>query len=139
MSPRWNLYDNDEILSLLIEKISKQSEEDIITKWNNKGELWYKNWNLLVLYNLMYDHLQKRQRHDELSEHLEDETIDKDFEIDVNNLMRELHWYDKELLKLYYIDGYSLKEISQATGIGLKSISWNIRKTIKKLKTKHDK
>jgi DNA-directed RNA polymerase specialized sigma24 family protein len=53
-------------------------------------------------------------------------------EVEVN----KLHWYAKTLFNYHYKDGYKLREISEMTGINLKSISYTINKTKKELKKK---
>jgi DNA-directed RNA polymerase specialized sigma24 family protein len=54
----------------------------------------------------------------------------------IENIVNKLHWYDKTLFNLHYKDGYKLREISELTGINLKSVSYTINKTKKMLKTK---
>jgi DNA-directed RNA polymerase specialized sigma24 family protein len=66
---------------------------------------------------------------------------DEDF-IDNDKLDRievevdKLHWYAKTLFNYHYKDGYKLREISELTGINLKSISYTINKTKKEIKKK---
>lgn len=40
----------------------------------------------------------------------------------------KLHWYNSTLLKMY-LDGFNLREISEKTGINLKSVHYAIKKT----------
>jgi hypothetical protein len=52
----------------------------------------------------------------------------------IKNGVDNLHWYDKTIFKLYYEDGMKLKDISEATGINIKSIHYSISKSRKKIK-----
>lgn len=47
----------------------------------------------------------------------------------VEDIVNNIHWYSKTLFKLHYKDGYKLREISEMTGINLKSVAYDIRKT----------
>lgn len=62
---------------------------------------------------------------------IESDKLDK-IEIEIN----KLHWYNKTLFNLAYKEGYKLREISEITGINLKSISYTINKTKKEIKNK---
>jgi DNA-directed RNA polymerase specialized sigma24 family protein len=62
---------------------------------------------------------------------INNDKIDK-IEIEIN----KLHWYAKTLFNYVYKDGYKLREISEMTGINLKSISYTINKTKKEIKNK---
>lgn len=50
--------------------------------------------------------------------------------------LKNLHWYSKILFEMYYKDNLTLKQISERTGINLKSIHYSIKKTRIKLKKK---
>lgn len=56
------------------------------------------------------------------------------FNNDVNNFVEEQFWYDKELFKMYYYDGYSYSQISKLTKIPKNSIWQNVRNTTDRLK-----
>lgn len=62
------------------------------------------------------------------------ETNDKLQKID--DIVNSGHWYNKILFNYHYKDGYKLREISEITGINLKSISYTINKTKKEIKLK---
>ena len=62
---------------------------------------------------------------------IDEKLIDKMLE-SIDNLF----WYNKYLFKLYYIEGKTLKQISEETGINIKSIHYNIKITKQKLQKK---
>lgn len=55
---------------------------------------------------------------------------------DINDIVNNSHWYNKTLFNLHYKDGYKLREISELTGINLKSVAYTIKKTREEIKTK---
>jgi hypothetical protein len=63
---------------------------------------------------------------------VEEETNDYIDKID--NIVNNQHWYDKTLFNYHYKMGYKLREISEMTGINLKSIAYTIKKTRDKIK-----
>lgn len=78
--------------------------------------------------------------------HIEFVDIDKDFEIinydkmdlidKLEKNLEGLHWYNKEILKLYAIDfKKNAKELSRKTGIPYMSLVRTINKTKKQMKT----
>lgn len=52
----------------------------------------------------------------------------------VKEILEKKHWYGKTLFKLYYIEGYNLREISEKYGINIKSIHYTIDKLKKEIK-----
>jgi len=66
----------------------------------------------------------------------EDTIIDNDKLDKIEKEINNLHWYSKTLFNYVYKDGYKLREISDMTGINLKSISYTINKTKKEIKNK---
>jgi hypothetical protein len=78
--------------------------------------------------------------------HIEFVDVDKDFEIinydkmdlidKLEKNLEGLHWYNKEILKLYAIDfKKNAKELSRKTGIPYMSLVRTINKTKKQMKT----
>ena len=69
-----------------------------------------------------------------MREEVSEENIDlgKKLESEISNL----HWYHKILFEMYYKDNFTLKQISEKTGINIKSIHYAIKKTRIKLKKK---
>lgn len=53
---------------------------------------------------------------------------------EIDDIVERLHWYDKTLFRLFYKQGYNLREISELTDINLKSVHYSISKTRKKIK-----
>lgn len=64
----------------------------------------------------------------------EPETINDDRLDKIENEVNKEHWYNKTLFNYMYKDGYKLREISEITGINLKSIAYTINKTKKEIK-----
>jgi DNA-directed RNA polymerase specialized sigma24 family protein len=66
---------------------------------------------------------------------IDDDSIDNSISLDEFNLIIDnQHWYDKKLFNLYYKDNLKLREISELTGINIKSINNSIVKTRKDIK-----
>jgi hypothetical protein len=70
----------------------------------------------------------------------EDEVGDDDYsnkKIDrVKEIVDEMHWYSKTLFNYFYNDGYKLREIAEMTGINIKSVAYDIKKTREYIKKK---
>ena len=71
---------------------------------------------------------------DMADENSEEETLRKID--DINDIVNNCHWYNKILFNFHYIDGYKLREISEMTGINLKSVAYTIKKTREEIKIK---
>jgi hypothetical protein len=67
---------------------------------------------------------------------IEEDFINNDKIDKIEGEVNKLHWYSKTLFNYVYKDGYKLREISDMTGINLKSISYTINKTKKEIKNK---
>jgi DNA-directed RNA polymerase specialized sigma24 family protein len=52
----------------------------------------------------------------------------------IEKIVNSRHWYEKTLFMYHYVDGYKLREISELTGINLKSVAYTISKTRKEIK-----
>jgi DNA-directed RNA polymerase specialized sigma subunit len=74
---------------------------------------------------------------DKADESIDDDTIKK--VDDINDIVNNLHWYSKTLFNLHYRDGYKLREIAEMTGINLKSIAYDIKKTRNEIKKQLNK
>jgi hypothetical protein len=57
-----------------------------------------------------------------------------DYIDEIEAIVNNQHWYDKTLFNYHYKQGYKLREISEMTGINLKSIAYTIKKTRDKIK-----
>ena len=64
---------------------------------------------------------------------VEEDFINNDKLDVIEGEVNKLHWY---AFNYHYKDGYKLREISDMTGINLKSISYTINKTKKEIKNK---
>lgn len=63
------------------------------------------------------------------------DAFDEELFNDVNRVLKELYWYDSGILKLYAEKG-TLREVSQCTGIAMKSVHNTITNTKKLIKKK---
>lgn len=54
---------------------------------------------------------------------------------DMLNIIENMHWYNQTIIK-FYLEGYNMREISEKTGINIKSISYSIQTTKKTIKIK---
>lgn len=95
-------------------------------KWGNMkdSELFYKKLNIDE-FNY------KNDKSDE-----EPDVFNSTNLVVIEEAVDRLHWYDKTLFKMYYKEGYNYREISELTGINLKSVAHNINKTRSFLKNK---
>lgn len=55
---------------------------------------------------------------------------------EVDEILNNLHWYNKSLFNFYYKDGYNYREISEMTGINIKSVFHTIKLTKDLIKNK---
>ena len=67
---------------------------------------------------------------------VEENSVDNEKLDKIEHEVQRLHWYAKTLFNYHYKDGYKLREISDMTGINLKSVSYTINKTKKEIKNK---
>lgn len=74
---------------------------------------------------------------DRLDDSMEEDTLKKID--DINDIVNGCHWYNKILFNFHYKDGYKLREISEMTGINLKSVAYTIKKTREEIKNKLNK
>lgn len=74
---------------------------------------------------------------DRLDDSMEEDTLKKID--DINDIVNNCHWYNKTLFNFHYKDGYKLREISEMTGINLKSVAYTIKKTREEIKNKLNK
>ena len=52
---------------------------------------------------------------------------------DVEDKLKELYWYDRQIFEMVYKSGISMLQISQKTGIDYSSIKRTIKKVKKQL------
>jgi len=90
----------------------------------------------LIMSNLNTDIYRTTKPHEEINQNIieeEDNVIEEKQMLEkkiqkVNDILNTLdHWYDKELFKLYWHSGKSLRKISEETHISLSSIFTTIK------------
>tara|TARA_R100000388_G_C7099094_1_gene91255 strand:+ start:66 stop:311 length:246 start_codon:yes stop_codon:yes gene_type:complete len=63
----------------------------------------------------------------------EDEPDNEALMADVEDKLKELYWYDRQIFEMVYKSGISMLQISQKTGIDYSSIKRTIKKVKKQL------
>jgi hypothetical protein len=136
-------FDYQELKSDLIYQLIKIEETKLVGVWNGNyieyfcftickrikfgnikdSEFFYKKLNI---DELTY----KEDREDVVDYNTSDNLVKVEEEVN------RLHWYDKTLFTMYYKQGYNYREISELTGINIKSVAHNISKTKNQLKNK---
>lgn len=90
-----------------------------------------------LFYKNDYSDLEIQHLNGSIEETFEEDFIDYELLYDkLKNEVKNLHWYNKTLFEMYYFEKLTLKQISEKTGINLKSIHYTIKITRKKLKKK---
>lgn len=136
----------DELKSQLIIQLIQMPESKLITA-EQKGYLEYMCFVICKrivagrvkgsgMFYLAKNHLsiQEGWGVDKADDSGEEETLKKID--DINDIINSTHWYNKILFNFHYKDGYKLREISEMTGINLKSVAYTIKKTREEIKTK---
>lgn len=135
--------DTNELKSDLLFQLFKMSEEKLLLIYFN-GYIEYMCFKICkrIKYGSIKDSdfFYKKQNIDEIRYDTDVDIVEEELNhrlydellIEVN----KLHWYDKAIFQLYYKDGYNYREISELTGINIKSVAHNINKTKKFLKNK---
>lgn len=135
-------YDYNELKSDLIFQILKIDETKLLTIWNGK---YFDYFCFTICKRIKFGNIKdseffyKKQNMDELTYQEEADTdviIENDDYIVLEEEINKLHWYDKTLFQMYYKQEYNYREISELTGINLKSVFHNINKTKNYLKNK---
>jgi DNA-directed RNA polymerase specialized sigma subunit len=136
--------DGNEMLSDLIYQLYKMSDEKLIYIFEN-GYLEYTCFKIIkrIKYGTIRDSDFFYKKNDTFI--TSDFTNYKSDDVSIERYklydllieeVNKLHWYDKAIFQLYYKDGYNYREISEKTGINIKSVAHNINKTKKFLKNK---
>jgi hypothetical protein len=136
----------DELKSQLIIQLIQMPESKLITA-EQKGYLEYMCFVICKrivagrvkgsgMFYLAKNHLsiQEGWGVDKADDSGEEETLKKID--DINDIINSTHWYNKILFNFHYKDGYKLREISEMTGINLKSVAYTIKKTREEIKIK---
>jgi len=135
-------YDYDELKSQLIIQLIQMADYKIITA-KQKGYLEYMCFVICKRivggrvkgsghFYLNKNHLSMEEGWG-IDKAAEEEEINYKID-DIDDIINKGHWYEKTLFNYYYKSGYKLKEISELTGINLKSIAYTINKTRIKIK-----
>ena len=136
----------DELKSQLIIQLIQMPESKLLTA-KERGYLEYMCFVICKrivagrvkgsgMFYLAKNHLsiQEGWGVDKADESTEEETLKKID--DINDIINTTHWYNKILFNFHYKDGYKLREISEMTGINLKSVAYTIKKTREEIKMK---
>ena len=136
-------FDYQELKSDLIYQLLKIEETKLIGVWNGD---YIEYFCFTICKRIKFGNIKdseffyKKQNIDELT-YKEDRQDDVEYNssenlIKVEEEINRLHWYDKTLFIMYYKQGYNYREISELTGINIKSVFHNINKTKDFLKNK---
>lgn len=150
--------DNEAFNNLIVEyqeilyKIAKSrlnSEDDICDVVQNtlisaykslntlKNNKYFKTWLIKILINKCNDFYIKNNQNmipfEDISNN--EEAINKDFTSDygIDYLIENLNKNEQTILTLYYLEGYSEKEISEIMNINYSTIRTNIRRAKEKI------
>lgn len=96
-------------------------QEAVLKAYVNKDKLkqpqYFKTWMVRILMNECYSFLRKRRRECPLEEAVtEDKSADafiREEYLDLYESMRQLEERDRICVQLFYMEGYSVKEIAQ--------------------------
>lgn len=139
ITPEW-----DELKSQLIIQLIQMPEHKLITAEQNN----YLEYMCFVIckrilagrvkgsgmFYLAKNHLSLEEGYgaDKADESTDDDAVRKID--DINDIVNNCHWYSKILFNFHYKDGYKLREIAEMTGINLKSVAYDIKKTRDEIK-----
>lgn len=144
----------DDAVSMVIESMLNMDRKTLQDIYNKGGLLWYaircitlnlrsKTSRYYYKYKKYYERIDTNISNSTYSVHYFENNPEiedlKDLEINleaIQNLLNDLHWYDRELLITYYKGGYTLDSLSKKTGISRMSIFNTIKKVKKILKVK---
>lgn len=109
---------------------------------NNKGELF--NWIYTVIRNTALDKLKlvmqpAPKELNGIAEKYEDRTIPNLEWKDIYKLLDNLPPATRAVCSLFYIEGFSIKDISEALAISQGTVKWHLSETRKKLKPVFEK
>ena len=141
-----------DVVQMTMEALLKMPKETLQDIYNKDGLLWYviriinlniksKTSRYYYKYNKYYelidgstctssyspDFYENKTRDDERStNHIRLDAIDE--------LLKEQHWYDRELFLTYYYGGYTLDTLAAKTGISRTSIFYTLKRVREFLK-----
>jgi len=134
--------DWEELKSQLIIQLLKMKEEKLMNAYN-KNYMEYMCF--VICKRIVYGRVKgsgtfyMKKKNESLEEgwgwDIIDDNYNENFYLDdIESEVNKEHWYDKILFNEYYKEGYNYREISEKYGINIKSISYTINKTKKKIK-----
>lgn len=144
----------DDAVSMVIESMLRMDREVLQDIYNKGGLKWYAiraiTLNLKSItsryyykYNKYYERIDTNVSNSTYSVHCYENNPeiyqDNDKEINleaIENLLKDLYWYDRDLFITYYKGGYTLDSLSAKTGISRMSIFNTIKKVKRFLKDK---
>jgi hypothetical protein len=142
----------DDAVSMVIESMLNMDRNTLQDIYDKGGLLWYaircitlnlgsKTSRYYYKYNKYYEKIDSNVSNSTYSVHCYEnnaeiyENNNKDINLEaINNLLKDLYWYDRELFITYYKGGYTLDKLSDKTGISRMSIFNTIKKVKRFLK-----
>lgn len=140
--------DSDELLHNCLEQLMGKSEQ--LSNLKDKELKWffsrilYTNWNSKTSpYH--YQFRKHFQNTSELiieptiknpNEQIEEKLLIEEQLKQIDNILRDLKWFDRALFKKYYDEGYSYQRLANKTGISYHTIASTIRRVKKVIKSK---
>lgn len=140
--------DSDELLHNCLEQLMGKSEQ--LSNLKDKELKWffsrilYTNWNSKTSpYH--YQFRKHFQNTSELTidptiknpnEQIEEKLLIEEQLKQIDNILRDLKWFDRALFKKYYDEGYSYQRLANKTGISYHTIASTIRRVKKVIKSK---
>jgi len=140
-----NENDYEDLLHFVIEELYKCDEEKVNEIINHKDMRWYiirimvnqyhsKTSRYFKKYKRYYDY-QVSDINDAITKSRPDNIKDKEVIEDrlnwIEDKLKNLHWFDVEIFKLYYNNSHSLNSLSKATKINRNTIYHSINKVKK--------
>ena len=78
-----------------------------------KNEEFFKTWLVRILINICYQQLRAKSRVVSLQEYTDAPSVSHDREIDVKLALEQLPLKIREVIVLYYMEDFSVREVSQ--------------------------
>lgn len=98
-------------------------------------------WLKKILFHTAIDYVREKKKTTEIVELDEwpgKENIDTILQkIDIEKILKKLDLEERLLLQLYFLEGYTAKEIAEWQGYNLSTVKMKIHRIIKKLKRKY--
>ena len=99
---------------------------------------YFRTWLTKIVINTAQDTLRARQRAAPLEEELDlpaPEGLPPEERMDLHGAIARLPEKYQDVIKLKYFDGYTIREISEATGMPQGTVSVYLRRAVKELQT----